>query len=99
MGKGRGRRGDDLFRLGWSLLLWLELSMMKIGGDEIGSAFDSFYHRFLSCCFSCLLFLGMDALHEVKDGAGLDGDFTRAYSTMNELRLNRRGRIGMDKIK
>jgi hypothetical protein len=40
----------------------------------------------------------MDALHEVKDGAGLDGDFTRAYSTMNELRLIRRGRIGMDKI-
>jgi hypothetical protein len=52
--------------------------------------------------FILLLFLsvtlGMDALHEVKDGAGLDGDFIRAYSNMNGLRLTRRGRMGMDKI-
>jgi hypothetical protein len=40
----------------------------------------------------------MDALHEVKDGAGLDGDFPGAYSNMNELGLIRRDRMGIDKI-
>lgn len=40
----------------------------------------------------------MDALHEVKDGAGLDGDFPGAYSNMNELGLIRRDRKRIDKI-
>lgn len=65
MGRGRGRRGGDLFLgvllgsvpifwLGWSLLLWLGLSMTKIGGDEIRLAFDPFYHidRFYLVAFS-----------------------------------------------